>query len=149
MKKALTFDDLQVGDEFETASWRMTRESIIQFAGEFDPQPIHLNEVAARQGPFGKLIASGWHTLSVAMRLMAEAKPLGETPLIGVAVDEIRFLKPVFVDAEIRVLAVVTEKRESSKPGRGYIRMALRVLECQSDEVVLTESWLMLVPRSE
>ena len=59
--------------------YRVTRESIVEFASTFDPQPMHLDEVAASKGPFGKLVASGWQTLALTMKLMAEARPFGDT----------------------------------------------------------------------
>ncbi len=142
----LTLEDLSVGQEFETGSVLITAESIKAFARQFDPQPMHLDEEAARQGPFGRLTASGWQTLSLAMKLMADAKPLGETPLLGVGVTDIHFASPVYPDTTIYVVARVTNVRKSSKPGRGFVKMDLEIRDRASGEAVATETWTMLVP---
>ena len=144
--KSILFDAIEIGETYETETFRMTPERIKAFAIEFDPQPMHLDEEEAKQGPFGELTASGWHTLAVAMRLMAEAKPFGETPLIGVGVTDIKFLKPVIQNAKIYVEAIVTAKRTSTKPGRGFVKMQLTVYDSNSSEAVLSETWTVLVP---
>lgn len=149
MKPAgLKFDDLSVGQTFETGRFRVTADSIRTFAAEFDPQPMHLDDVAAAEGPFGRLVASGWQTLALTMKLMAEARPLGATPLIGVGVDDIRFLKPVHAETTIFVQAEVIELRPSSKPKRGFVRLQLSVIDEESGEVVLSEIWTVMVPRA-
>ena len=142
----IKFNDISPGMKFRTANYFMSEESIVRFASEFDPQPIHLDHDAAENGPFGQLTASGWQTLSLAMKLMAEAKPLGDTPLVGVGVDEIWFLKPVFVGTTIYVDAEVLSKRKSSKPGRGFVKMQLHVRDAAHNEAVLSEVWTILVP---
>lgn len=146
---ALTLADLDVGQKFTTGEYQISSESIKAFARQFDPQPMHLDEEAARLGPFGKLTASGWQTLSLAMKLMAEAKPLGETPLLGVGVTDIHFARPVFVDTVIYVVATVTRVRASSKPGRGFVTMDLEVLDRSNDEVLVTETWTIMVPSGD
>ena len=67
-------------------------------------------------------------------------------PLVGVAVDEIRFLKPLVVDTRIAVRATITRIRPSSKPGRGFVTLNLEVRNTDNDEVILTETWTVLVP---
>src|SRR4051812_23632223 len=89
------FDDLRVGMRFESRQKLVTREDIKRFAAEFDPQPYHLDEVAAEHSPFKGLAASGWHTAAVAMRLAVEARPFGPHPLLGLGVDDLRWLAPV------------------------------------------------------
>ncbi len=146
---ALTLEDIFVGQTFRTSEYTLSREAIKRFAGEFDPQPMHLDERAAERGPFGSLTASGWQTLALAMKLMAEARPFGDTPLLGVGVDEIRFVKPVFVNTTVYVVAEVISKRKSSKPGRGFVKLKLRVLNADNDQPVLSEVWTVLVPSGE
>ncbi len=138
--------DIEPGQTFETGDYLMSPERIKAFAREFDPQPMHLNERIAESGPFGGLTASGWHTLSITMRLMAEARPFGDTPLIGVGVNDIRFLEPVFAETSIYVCATVTGKRESSKTGRGFVTMHLTTKNRACDKAVLSEDWTVMVP---
>lgn len=78
---------------------------------------------------------------------MAEARPLGETPLLGVAVDDIRFLQPVPVGSLLTVVARVLDKRDSSKPHRGFVRVQLMINEVTSGEAVASKIWTILVPR--
>ena len=143
----LTFDDVVVGQEFQTDNYLITAESIKSFASEFDPQAMHLDEDAAATGPFGRLTASGWHTLALAMKLMAEAKPFGSTSLVGIGVDEIKFLKPVFAETSIYVDAEVVEKRASSKPERGFVRMQLNVKDRATEQLLVSEIWTVMMPR--
>ncbi len=138
--------DIEPGQTFETGDYQMSSERIKAFAREFDPQPMHLDERTAELGPFGGLTASGWHTLSITMRLMAEARPFGDTPLIGVGVNDIRFLRPVFAKTSIHVCATVTGKRASSKTGRGFVTMHLTTKNTASGEAVLSQDWTVMVP---
>ena len=89
------FDDLGVGMRFKSQEKVVTREEIKRFASEFDPQPFHLDEAAAEQTPLRGLAASGWHTAAIAMRLAVEVRPFGPHPLLGIGVDELRWLAPV------------------------------------------------------
>ena len=127
----------------------MTREEIVRFAASFDPQPMHLDDRAGRESIFGELIASGWHTLSLTMRLMVEARPFGSTPLIGVEVDGIRLSRPVTPGMRLRAEAEVLETRPSrSRADRGYAVMAVRTLD-EDDREVARQQWLVLLPRKQ
>jgi acyl dehydratase len=86
------FDDLAVGMRFKSPEKVVTREEILRFASEFDPQPYHLDEEAAERTPLKGLAASGWHTAAIAMRLAVEVRPFGPHPLLGLGVDELRRL---------------------------------------------------------
>src|SRR5260370_38925077 len=92
------FDDLALGMRCKSAEKRVTREDIKRFASEFDPQPYHLDEAAAQKSLFKGLAASGWHTAAIAMRPAVEARPFGPHPLLGLGVDELRWLAPVRPD---------------------------------------------------
>ena len=89
------FDDLALGMRFKSAEKLVTREDIKRFAAEFDPQPYHLDEAAAERTALRGLAASGWHTAAIAMRLVTDLKPFGPHPLLGIGVDELRWLAPV------------------------------------------------------
>src|SRR5271169_4438886 len=88
------FDDLALGMRFKTANKLVTREDIIRFASEFDPQPYHLDEAAAQRTALQGLAASGWHTAAIAMRLAVELRPFGPHPLLGLGVDDLRLACP-------------------------------------------------------
>src|SRR5262245_64766404 len=79
----LYFDDLQVGDRFRTGTYELKVEDMKRFAGEFDPQPFHLDEEAARGTIFGGLAASGWHTAAVTMRLLVTGGPKIANGIVG------------------------------------------------------------------
>lgn len=141
--------DICVGQTFRTAEYRLTSEAIKKFAGEYDPQPMHLDESAAAAGPFGQLVASGWHTLAATMRLVVKAKPFGETPFVGVGVDNIKFARPVFADTALYVVATVTHKRQSaSRPQRWFIKLSLETKAAGSGEVLLSQDWTVMMSTS-
>src|SRR6202011_71385 len=96
---------------------------MIAFAKEFDPQPFHVDPAAATAGPFGGLIASGWHTAALVMRLLVNHSLSGEASLGGAGADELRWPYPVRPGDTLRVRATVIESRRSlSKPDRGIIK---------------------------
>ncbi|MEM7455051.1 MAG: MaoC/PaaZ C-terminal domain-containing protein [Planctomycetota bacterium] len=141
-----TLDEIEIGSVYFSDEQLMTLESIIEFASVYDPQPMHLDQAAAADGPFGQLTASGWQTLSLTMKMMAERKPFGDTPLIGVGVDGIEFKRPVFADTRIRVRAEVTGKRPSLKPGRGFVTIKVETQNADTGEVVVRQNWTVMVP---
>src|SRR5260370_42636134 len=89
------FDDLKVGMRFKSDAATVSKEDIIRFAREYDPQPFHLDDEAAKKTILGGLAASGWHTAAIAMRLATTFRPFGPHPLFGAGVDELRWMKPV------------------------------------------------------
>ncbi len=140
------FEDVSVGERCVTASELITREDIIAYSQSFDPQPMHTDEQAAKDAPFGELVASGWHTLSLTMRLMVEAKPFGSTPLIGMAVDEVRLFKPVVVGMTLHAEAEVVEVKGSKRTDRGYARVVVRTVDDEGEDVV-RQVWTVVLPR--
>ncbi len=140
------FEDIAVGERTRTGSFTFDKASIVEFARLYDPQAMHMDEQAAKAGFFGRLVASGWQTLGVTMRLMVEARPLGATPLIGVQIDEVRFTRPVLpgdtVSAELEIL----EKRVSkTSPERGFLK-GRTITSNQKGAEVSSQLWTMLVP---
>src|SRR5438874_13008076 len=99
------FEDLKAGDRFKSVTYQVSEEEIINFAREFDPQPFHLDAGVARQTMFGSLIASGWHTAAITMRLFVQTLNFAEGA-VGLGVDELRW--PAAVKAG-DVLEVETE----------------------------------------
>ena len=117
------FEDYAVGATNECGSVSVDQASIVAFAKEFDPQPFHVDPEAAAAGPFGGLIASGWHTAALVMRLLVDNYLSAEASLGSPGLDEIRWPYPVRPDDTLRVRATVVESRRSlSKPDRGIIK---------------------------
>ncbi|MFA7388312.1 MAG: MaoC family dehydratase [Thiohalobacteraceae bacterium] len=120
MSGALYFDDIQVGDRFESQPCTMSMDEILDFASKYDPQPFHLDEETARESIFGGLVASGWHTAAVTMRLLISSNPFAGG-LIGSAV-EIRWERPTRPGDDISVFTEVIERRpHRSRTDRGVI----------------------------
>ena len=131
------FEDYVPGHTFDCGSFPIGEAEIIAFAKEYDPQPFHIDPVAAADGPFGGLIASGWHTTSMTMRLLVEHFISPETGLGAAGVDEIRWPRPVRPGDTLHVRATVLEARRSkSKPDRGIVRSATEVTN-QHGEIVM------------
>jgi acyl dehydratase len=117
------FEDYALGTTYECGSVSLDEASIISFAKEFDPQPFHVDPVAAAAGPFGGLIASGWHTAGVVMRLLVDNYLSVEASLGAPGLDELRWPYPVRPGDTLTVRATVIESRKSlSKPDRGIVR---------------------------
>jgi acyl dehydratase len=131
------FDDFVVGQVFASRRpLRVEKDDIIAFAKKFDPQFFHLDEDAARNSIFGGLVASGWHTAALTMRLLSEReqKPAGGS--IGLGFDELRWPIPVRPGDELRIESEVLDVRPSkSRPDRGVIKMRTRTLN-QDGKVV-------------
>ncbi|MGF1526585.1 MAG: MaoC/PaaZ C-terminal domain-containing protein [Candidatus Competibacterales bacterium] len=144
-KRYVYYDDVEVGTVVATGSLNVAREDMVAFARAYDPQPMHLDEAAARLTPFKTLVGSGWHCLCLTMRLVVEAKPLGKTPLIGTEITEVRIPKPLLPATQLRAEFEVLAKRPSSKPGRGYLQVAVTTYD-QDNNVVLSQRWTLVVP---
>jgi acyl dehydratase len=111
---------------------------MISFAKEFDPQSFHVDPVAAADGPFGGLIASGWHTASLAMRLVVDHYVSRVASLASPGVDELRWPAPVRPGDSLRLQTTILETRRSrSKPDRGLVRTRAELLN-QHDQIVLS-----------
>ncbi len=142
--KRYAWEDFVPGTVREFGGHQVTRDEIIAFAGQFDPQPFHLDEAAASQGLFGGLAASGWHTCALLMRMMCDNYLLDSTSLGAPGVDNLRWLKPVLVGDTLRARLHILETRPmASRPHVGLVRSSYEVLN-QRDETVLTMAgWAM------
>ena len=140
------FDDLVLGMRFKSPQKRVTREDIKRFASEFDPQAYHLDEAAAERSVFKGLAASGWHTAAIAMRLSVETRPFGPHPLLGLGVDELRWLAPVRPDDVIHLEGEVVELTPSRSKPQGIARVKWIAVN-QRGEPVYTFTPIAIVPR--
>jgi acyl dehydratase len=140
------FDDLAVGMRFTSPEKVVTREDIKRFAAEFDPQPYHLDEVAAERTPFKGLAASGWHTAAIAMRLAVEVRPFGPHPLLGLGVDDLRWLAPVRPGDSLRLEGEVIELVPSKTKPQGVARIRWTAFN-QNGKAVYTFTPIGIVPR--
>jgi acyl dehydratase len=117
------FDDYVPGTTYDCGSVGVDQADIISFAREFDPQPFHVDPVAAASGPFGGLIASGWHTAGLVMRLIVDNYLSAKTSLGSAGLDELRWPNPVRPGDTLRVrLTVLEARRSQSKPDRGIVK---------------------------
>jgi acyl dehydratase len=134
---SLYWEDYTPGRVFAHGPRLVTREEIIAFAAEFDPQPMHLDEDAARGTMLGGLAASGWHSCAMLMRLMTDGF-LGDSSSMGApGVDELRWLKPVRPGDQLTLRSEVVEARASRRPERGFVKFRQALLN-QAGETVLT-----------
>jgi acyl dehydratase len=132
------FEDYVVGSSYEYGTAAVDEREVLAFAKQFDPQPMHVDPVAAAQGPFGGLIASGWHTSGLMMRLFVDHYLSSVASLASPGVDELKWLQPVRPGDTLRIRVTVTEARRSrSKPDRGIVRTFIEVLN-QHGETVST-----------
>jgi acyl dehydratase len=140
-------EDVAVGDRFSAGSAEVVEADSIAFARAFDPQPMHLDAQAAVRSRFGGLIASGWYTAALVMRLVALARPLGDTEVLGMAVENLRWHRPVrpgdTLHVEIEVAAVAPS---DSKPSHGTVKFLITTRN-QHGETVMTHSPVCWVPR--
>ncbi len=116
------WEDFAVGDAFALGSVTVTRDEIVEFATRFDPQPFHVHEAAAATSSFGGLIASGWHTAALCMRLYADGLLADSASMGSPGVDELRWTAPVRPGDTISLTVTVTATRPSATaPGRGTV----------------------------
>jgi acyl dehydratase len=132
------FEDYSVGAVEVFGEIVVTEGEIVEFARRYDPQSMHVDPVSAAQGPFGGLIASGWHTAAMVMRLFVERYLSKVATLPSPGIDELRWVRPVRPGDRLRVRVTVLEaNRSRSKPDRGMVRSLVEVLN-QSDDLVMS-----------
>ena len=139
------FDDLKVGMRFKSTAVTVSKDDIIRFATEYDPQPYHLDDEAAKKTMLGGLAASGWHTAAIAMRLATDARPFGPHPLLGAGVDDLRWLLPVRPGDTLCLEGVVTELVPSRSKPQGIARVKWTAYN-QKGEAVYTFNPIAIVP---
>lgn len=149
MATELYLEDFSIGQVFQSGSLVIEESRIKSFAQEFDPQPFHLDGEHARDTFFGGLVASGWHTAGVTMRLLVESsfKPAGG--IIGAGFEEMRWPHSVRAGDELHIEAQVLELRPlRSRPGQGLLKLRINTHN-QRDEIVQTSIAAILVRAKE
>lgn len=145
----LHWEDFPVGSVREFGGASVSKEEIVAFARQFDPQPFHVDEVAAGASPFGGLIASGWHTCGIAMRMYYDAVLHRAASQGSPGIEKLRWLKPVRPGDVLRARVEVLEARPSeSKPHLGLVRNHWQILNQASEVVLEMEGWGMFRRRA-
>jgi acyl dehydratase len=139
-------EDFEAGQTFVTGRLTVNAEQIKAFAAEFDPQPFHLDEDAAKRSVFKGLAASGWHTAALVMRLIVQSEDRPAGGFIGLGIDELRWPRPVRPGDELHAQIEVLEVRAStSRSGQGLIKVRITALN-QNNETVQVSAGNLLVP---
>ena len=140
----LYLEDLVVGATWSTASITVTEEMIHAFAQEYDPQPFHLDAVQATESIFGRLVASGWHTVMLTMRLIIQSDMRPAGGHVGLGIEGIQWPQPVLPGDTLHAISEIVEVRPSqSRPDRGIYRVRITTLN-DRDEVVLRMTATMI-----
>jgi acyl dehydratase len=143
------WEDFRLGAVSVSGPRLVTREEIVAFAAEFDPQPMHLDEAAASATMLGGLGASGWHICCLLMRVIADGFILDSSSMGGPGVDEVRWLRPLRPGTRIRVRSTVLDARASaSRPDMGLVKFLFEVLD-EADATLTTLSTTLMFGRRE
>jgi acyl dehydratase len=142
------FEDFTVGLELPLGPYRVSREELVAFAAEFDPQPFHLDEAAASRTLMGGLAASGWHTCAIFMRMICDAFLLESASMGSPGIDTLKWVKPVRPGDVLTGVSRVLEARAStSRPGMGIVRFRHEVRNGASETVMWMENPILFVRR--
>jgi len=141
------FEDFSVGESFRTAGVTLTEAGIIDYAMRYDPQPIHIDRIAAADSIYGGIIASGWHVGGVAFRMFIQTGIIAGGSMGSPGVDEVRWHAPVRPGDTVHMVATVLETRPSaSRDDRGYVTMQYQVYN-QRDENVMSWKGVQIIGR--
>lgn len=139
-------EDFEIGETWVSRTVEMTQQDIVSYALQNDPQPMHTDPEYAAAGRFGTVIASGWQIAALSMRLFIEGGGYGDTPVVGLGVDELRWRMPVRPGDVLKVTReVISAERSQTRPQYGLIRTRVTVTN-QNDEAVMTLVTLGQVP---
>ncbi|AWN55827.1 MaoC family dehydratase [Methylobacterium sp. 17Sr1-1] len=148
--RELFLDDLAPGQVYGSGETTVTEADIVRFAGDFDPQPFHLDAERAKATFFGGLAASGWHTASLTMRLLVGSEMRLAGGIIGAGMDELRWPKPLRPGDTIRLESEVIEVRPSrSRPSQGLAKVRTTTLNQHGEAVQVLVANLLVVRRPE
>lgn len=130
----MKLNEFTIGQVFQTKSLKLTKEDIMRFAGEFDPQYMHLDEEKANQGKFDGIIASGIHTLAISFKLWVEEGFYGEDVIAGTRMNNIKFIKPVYPEDELHLNVEVIDKK-ATKDETGILTVSLSTFNDRDEKV--------------
>ena len=140
-------EDFVAGERHVSPTFEFTEKEIVEFARKYDPQYYHLDREAARDSPFGGLVAAGCQTISLAWKLANETGLFDGLELAGIGLDEIRWVKPVYAGDVVRAEFFLLESRPSrSQPGRAIAKFGYE-MKNQRDEIVLTLTMIQIMRR--
>lgn len=146
--KTWAFEDFVEGGTIDLGVKEVTADEIVEFAGEFDPQPMHLDEAAGRASILGGLSASGWHTCAIFMRLLCDAVLLHSTSQGAPGVDRIKWKNPVLAGDRLNGKTTVLAKRESrSRPSIGLVTFRSELFNQYGHSVFELENTAMFLKR--
>jgi acyl dehydratase len=146
--KTWAFEDFVEGGEIDLGAKDVTAKEIVEFAGEFDPQPMHLDEAAGKASILGGLSASGWHTCAIFMRLLCDAFLLNSTSQGAPGVDRIKWKKPVLAGDRLSGRTTVLSRRESkSRPSIGLVAFRSELFNQRGEPVFELENTVMFLKR--
>ena len=138
------WEDFQIGERAELGRHTFTEEEIVEFGRRYDPQPFHIDVEQAKQSAFGGLIASGWQTCAIGMRLMVEGYISQTVSLGSPGIDSIRWLKPVRPGDTIAYRRIVLESRASTtRKGVGLVKHRWEAVNQRGELVLTMEGWGM------
>ncbi|MFV0299048.1 MAG: MaoC family dehydratase [Hyphomicrobiaceae bacterium] len=143
------FEDIKVGISFEYGNYEVTREEIFAFAGEYDPQPHHLDEEAAKQTLVKGLCASGWHTCAMFMRMLYDGLLADSASLGASAIDEVQWRKPVRPGDVLKARSVCIGKRVMrSRPGVGICTMHHDIMNQHGEVLMVMDNAFFIAVRN-
>ncbi|MEH7118953.1 MaoC family dehydratase [Neobacillus vireti] len=139
----MKLDEFTIGQVFQTKSLKLTKEDIMRFAGEFDPQYMHLDEEKASLGRFNGIIASGIHTLAISFKLWVEEGTYGDDVIAGTRMNNIKFIKPVYPGDELHLMVKVIDKK-ATKQETGILTVWLSTFNDKEEKVFEGELSVLL-----
>lgn len=143
------FEDLKLGEKFITAEYEMTEAEIVTFATQYDPQVFHTDKEAAKLTLFGGLVASGWHTAAVSMRLMVLGEMALDGGVIGQGIDALRWPRPVLPGDRLRVVTEIIDLQSAPlRADRGLLKLRCRTMNQVGKAVQEMTATLLVARRS-
>ncbi|MDL5141563.1 MaoC family dehydratase [Bacillus atrophaeus] len=130
----MKLDEFEIGQVFHTKSFKLTKENIMGFAEEFDPQYMHLDEEKAKEGRFNGIIASGIHTIAISFKLWIEEGFYGDDIIAGTKMNNFKFIKPVYPDDELHTIVEVLDK-QPRKIDTGILTVLLSTYNHKEEQV--------------
>ncbi len=149
MPKKFAYEDFIEGASLEFGSKHVSAEEIIEFAAEFDPQPMHLDEAAGKASILGGLAASGWHTCGMFMKLLCDNFLLDSTSQGSPGIDQVKWMKPVLAGDTLTASATILSKRVSAKrPTLGFVTMTSKMVNQRGEQVFELQNTGMFLTRA-